>query len=122
MQNSIAAGRRLAARVVAVQLGVTILLAGGFLLQGWQSGLAALSGGGAVVLGTALFALRSLSSQAVSANVALMRLIGGVALKWTAFLAVFYVALVTFSLPAIPLLTGTIVTILAFLFAASLKT
>jgi F0F1-type ATP synthase assembly protein I len=122
MQNSIAAGRRLAVRVVAVQLGVTILLAAGFLLQGWQSGLAALSGGGAVALGTAMLALRGLRNRPVPAGVALAQMIGGVALKWTVFVAVFYIALVTFALPPLPLLVGAIVTIFAFPFAASWTT
>ena len=122
MQNSIAAGRWLAVRVVAVQFAVTILLATGFLLGGWRSGLAALSGGSAVALSTAALALRGLSKVPVSANVALMRLFGGVALRWTVFLAVFYVALVTFALPPLPLLVGVIASTVAFLFAASLKT
>ena len=122
MQNSIAAGRWLAVRVVAVQFAVTVLLATGFLLEGWRFGLAALSGGSAVALSTAALALRGLSKVPVSANVALMRLFGGVALRWTVFLAVFYIALVTFALPPLPLLVGAIASTVAFLFAASLKT
>jgi len=122
MQNSIAAGRRLAARVVIVQLGVTLVLGLGFLLMGWRAGLAAVLGGGAVTLGTALMALRSLRQRVVPAGMALMQLVGGVALKWTVFVAIFYLALVPLALPPLPLLASAVVTIFAFVVAASRTT
>ena len=58
MQNSIAAGRRLAIRVVAAQAVATALVAAGFAWRGWDDALAVLAGGGTVVLGTAVLALR----------------------------------------------------------------
>ncbi len=122
MQNSIAAGRRLATRLVVVQGSVTLLLGLGFLLQGWRYGLAALFGGGAVALGTALLALRSLRRRAVPAGVALLQLVAGVALKWTVFVAIFYLALVPLALPPLPLLVSAVVTLFAFVVAAGWPT
>ena len=122
MQNSIAAGRRLATRLVVVQGSVTLLLGLGFLLQGWRYGLAALFGGAAVALGTALLALRSLRPRAVPAGVALLQLIAGLALKWTVFVAIFYLALVPLALPPLPLLVSAVVTLFAFVVAAGWTT
>lgn len=112
MQNSIAAGRRLAVRVVAVQLGVTILLAAGFLLQGWQSGVAALSGGGAVVVGTALLALRLFSGGPAPAGVVLWRMIVGNLLKWGVILLGLYFALAKARLPGLPVIVALAATVL----------
>ena len=122
MQNSIAAGRRLAARLVVVQVSVTLLLGLGFLLLGWRDALAALCGGGAVAMGTALLALRSLRPRVVPAGAALLQLVAGVALKWMAFVAIFYLALVPLALPPLPLLASAVVTIFAFVVAASWTT
>jgi len=112
MQNSIAAGRRLAVRVVAVQLAVTILLAAGFLLQGWQSGLAALSGGGVVALGTAMLALRMFSGGPAPAGMVLWRMIVGNLLKWSVILAGLYLALAKAQLPGLPVMVGLAATVL----------
>jgi ATP synthase protein I len=112
MRNSIAAGRRLAVRVVAVQLAVTILLAAGFALQGWQSGLAALSGGGVVVLGTAALALRLFVPGPATAKVVLRRLINGNLLKWGVILLGLYLALAKAQLPGMPVIVGLAVTVL----------
>ena len=112
MQNSIAAGRRLAVRVVAVQIAVTIVLATGFLLQGWQSGLAALSGGGAVALGTAALALRLFASGPAPAGLVLWRLVIGNLLKWGVILLGLYLALAKAQLPGMPVIVGLAVTVL----------
>ena len=112
MQNSIAAGRRLAVRVVAVQSAVTILLATGFLLQGWQSGLAALSGGGAVALGTAVLALRLFGAGPAPAGMVLWRLIVGNLLKWGVILLGLYLALARAHLPGFPVIAGLVAAVL----------
>ena len=106
MQNSIAAGRRLAVRVVAVQLGVTTVLTAGFLLQGWQSGAGALSGGGAVALGTAMLAARLFSGGPVPAGMVLWRMIVGNLLKWSVILVGLYLALAKAQLPGLPVIAG----------------
>ena len=112
MQNSIAAARRLAARVVAMQLAVTILLATGFLLQGWRSSLAALSGGGTVALGTALLALRMFVGGPAAAGRVLWRMIVGNLLKWGVILLGLYLALAKAQLPGLPVIAGLAATVL----------
>ena len=121
MLNSLVTGRRLALRIVLVQLLVAALLALAFLLQGTRSAMAAGMGGGAVVLGSGALALRAFTARPVSPNVALLRMLTGMALKWVLILATLYIALVRFALPPLPLLVGAVVTTMAFLFAAKLN-
>ena len=112
MQNSIAAGRRLAVRVVLAQLGVTSLIAAGFLLAGWRHGLAALCGGGVVALGTALLALRLFGPGPAGAGTVLARLVVGSVLKWGVIALGLYLALVKAALPGFPVLAGVIAALL----------
>lgn len=121
MLNSLETGRRLALRIVLIQLLVAVSIALLFLLQGARAAMAAGMGGMAVVLGSLVLALRSFGRAAVSANAALLRMLVGMMLKWIVFLATLYIALVRFALPPLPLLVGAVVTTLAFLFAARLK-
>jgi F0F1-type ATP synthase assembly protein I len=119
--NSLITGRRLALRIVLVQLLVAALLALAFLLQGTRSAMAAGMGGGAVVLGSGALALRAFTATPVSPNIALLRMLIGMALKWVLILATLYIALVRFALPPLPLLVGAVVTTMSFLFAAKLN-
>lgn len=121
MLNSVATGRRLALRIVLIQLLVAVLIALAFLPQGVRSALAAGMGGVAVVSGSLVLAMRSFGRAPMSANAALLRMLVGMALKWIVFLVVLYLALVRFALPSLPLLAGAVVTTLSFLFAARLK-
>ena len=121
MLNSVATGRRLALRIVLIQLLVAVLIALAFLPQGVRSALAAGMGGVAVVSGSLVLAMRSFGRAPISANAALLRMLVGMALKWIVFLVVLYLALVRFALPSLPLLAGAVVTTLSFLFAARLK-
>jgi ATP synthase protein I len=108
MQNSIAAGRRLAIRVVLTQLGVTALVAAGFLLQGWRSGLAALTGGTVVAVGTGVLALRLFSQGPAPAGTVLGRLVVGSLLKWSVIALGLYLAMVKAGLPGLPVMIGVI--------------
>ena len=121
MLNSLITGRRLALRIVLVQLLVAALLALAFLLQSTRSALAAGMGGGAVVLGSGALALRAFTAKPVAPNIALLRMLTGMALKWVLILATLYIALVRLALPPLPLLIGAVVTTMAFLFAAKLN-
>ena len=121
MLNSLITGRHLAFRIVRVQLLVAALLALAFLLQGTRSAMAAGMGGGAVVLGSGALALRAFTARPVSPNIALLRMLTGMALKWVLILATLYIALVRFVLPPLPLLVGAVVTTMSFLFAAKLN-
>lgn len=110
-----AAGRRLALRAVTLQAIVAIVVAMGFWLVDGASALAAAVGGGAVVAGSAMFALRSFAGPPQGAGFALARLLAGLLLKWFVVLATLYIALARLHLPPLPLLAGMVAATLAFL-------
>ena len=112
MLNSIAAGRRLALRVVLAQAGVTLLAAAGFSLAGWRSGFGVLAGGGVVVLGTAVLALRMFATGPTGAGEALARMIVGNLLKWIVIGVGLYVVLAKVGLPGGPVIAGVIAALL----------
>lgn len=119
--NSMAANRRLALRAMVFQAVVATGIALAFLLRDGSSFQAAAIGGGAVVLGTLLYAWRSLSMQVPSAGLALAGLITGIVLKWLVVLAALYVALARLGLPPLPLLAGAAGTTVAFLLISKIK-
>ena len=108
MQNSIAAGRRLAFRVVCAQIGATAAAATGFLFAGWRYGLAALCGGGVVAAATAVLALRLFASGPAPAGLVFARLIIGNLLKWGVIALGLYLTLVKIGLPGLPVMCGVI--------------
>lgn len=116
MQNSIAAGRRLAIRVVVAQIVATTLLAAGFAWRGWDEALAVLAGGGVVVLGTAVLALRVFAGPPATAGTVLARMIVGNLLRWCVIGAGLYLAMVAAKLPGLPVLAGLIAALLPQLF------
>lgn len=121
MFNSLVANRRLAVRVVAVQVLVTIVVSMGFLFEDARAALAALTGGCAVALGSGLLAWRSMFGPAYSAGLALARLISGLVLKWFVVLGTLYLSLARWHLPPLPLLTGLLVTMAASFLIQSTK-
>ncbi|MBS0556179.1 MAG: ATP synthase subunit I [Proteobacteria bacterium] len=116
MQNSIAAGRRLAIRVVLAQALATVLVAAGFAWRGWHDALAVLAGGGVVVLGTAVLALRLFAGPPAAAGTVLARMIVGNLLRWCVIGVGLYLAMVTARLPGLPVLCGLIAALLPQLF------
>jgi len=118
--NSVATGRRVAFRIVLIQLLVAASIALVFLPLGGGASLAAGMGGGGVVLGSAVLALRSFGRSVESADAALLRMLGGMVLKWFVFIVVAYVALARLALPPLPLMAGVVGTTMAFLFAGRL--
>lgn len=121
MLNSVAAGRRQAFRVLAVQAAATGLVALAFLVQGDRAALGALLGGGAATLGSALMAWRALGGGVVGAGTALARLFGGLALKWLVIVLALYLALARFELPPLPVVSGLGAALVATLMAFSIK-
>ncbi|HMM56303.1 MAG TPA: ATP synthase subunit I [Rudaea sp.] len=116
MQNSIAAGRRLAIRVVAAQIVATLLVAAGFAWRGWSDATGVLAGGGVVVLGTAVLALRLFAGPPAEAGTVLARMIVGNLLRWCVIGAGLYLAMVVARLPGLPVLAGLIAALLPQLF------
>ena len=112
MQNSIAAGRRLAFRVVCTQLGVTAAVAVGFALVGWRSALGALGGGSVIAAATAVLGIRLFTAGPSSAGAVLARLIAGNLLKWGVVAVGMYLMIVKAALPGLPVICGVAVAVL----------
>ncbi|MGH8090584.1 MAG: ATP synthase subunit I [Rudaea sp.] len=116
MQNSIAAGRRLAIRVVVAQTVATALVAAGFAWRAWDDALAVLTGGGTVVLGTAILALRLFAGPPAAAGTVLARMIVGNLLRWCVIVIGLYLAMVKAALPGLPVIAGLVAALLPQLF------
>lgn len=121
MLNTLAAGRRQARRVLTAQAVATLAAALAFLAQGPGAALAALTGGAAVTLGSALMAWRAFGGGVSGAHVALLRLFGGLALKWLVIVGALYLALARWQLPPLPLLAGLGAALVAFLLGFRIK-
>lgn len=122
MINSIAASRRLAARMLAWQIALVLAAALLFLLQDRRAALATALGGTLVVLGTALMGLQLFGGrQRVGAGMALVDLLVGMALKWLVFIVGLYVLLALWRLPAMPVLAGMGAAMAVNLFALRFK-
>jgi len=120
--NSVAAGRRLAQRTVALQAAVSLATALVCLVSGRDAALGALAGGLALTLGNAVAAWRTFAGGVAGASVALGRLLAATALKWLVVAGGLYLALAVWQLPALPVLVGAALAAAAFLIAAKLWT
>jgi F0F1-type ATP synthase assembly protein I len=115
--NSLAANRRLAYRMVAVQAVVAMLVALAFLVaQGNKEALAAAIGGGAAALGSLVLAWRSLPSTPKSAGWTISRMVSGLVLKWVVVLGVLFVAMAKLAMPPLPLVVGLAAGVMSALF------
>jgi F0F1-type ATP synthase assembly protein I len=120
--NSIAAGRRLAQRSVALQGAVTLATALACLLSGRDAALGALVGGFAMTLGSALAAWGAFAGGVAGAGTALGRLLLGMVAKWIVVVAGLYMAIGVLHLPAVPVIAAAALAAGAFLVAAKLWT
>ena len=114
MRNSIAHGKNVASRAVALQLAGSVLAtlaAAGF---GWRSALAALAGGLAIALGNLLFAVRLFGRGVMPARNALHAAYAGEVIKWFWVCAVLYAAIAVWKLPFLPLFAGLVAAQLCF--------
>jgi ATP synthase protein I len=109
MSDVLVRGKRLVVRVVLLQAGCAVLAASVFLVfKGASAGLAALTGGLIVALGSALFGWRAFRPGVAGAATLNAAMYGGVALKWVWFVVALYVALARLKLEAAPLLIGLV--------------
>lgn len=118
MLNSVAAGRRLARRTVLLQAVAVAIAAAACLTFGGPAALAALVGGAAMTLGTALAALGAFPGHVVGADMAFGRLLLGVAAKWIVVAVGLWLAIAVWKLPAVPALAGAAAAAAGVLFAA----
>ncbi|MGH8183726.1 MAG: ATP synthase subunit I [Rhodanobacteraceae bacterium] len=117
MDNSIAAGRRLAIQVVLTQVAVAVVAGLAFLMQGVHSAVAAFAGGALVVIGTGLLALRVFAPALAGPGAMLARFATGTLLKWIVVIVGFYLILAYWRLPALPALVGLVAVLLVNLVA-----
>ncbi|MBC7990895.1 MAG: ATP synthase subunit I [Luteimonas sp.] len=101
---------------MAVQIAVVGVVAALFLVQGPRHALAAATGGVAMVLGNAMAAKFSLAGIS-PAGVAFGRLLLGTMAKWLVAIAVLALALGIWRLPPLPMITGLVAGLLAYLLA-----
>jgi F0F1-type ATP synthase assembly protein I len=106
--NTVAAGRRLARRLLIVQIGVIGLVALALTAISGRAALGALTGGMAVAIGSALMAWRVFSGPVAGAGVTLMRMAGGLALKWLVIVLMLYLALVPLALEPLAVFGGVL--------------
>lgn len=107
------AGRRLASRAIAWQVGATALVALAFLARGVDSALAAAVGGGAVVAGALAAAWLSYRGGVQPANVVLVRWFAGVMVRWVVVLLALLLGFAVWRLPSLALLAGVAVALAA---------
>ena len=120
MLNSVGAGRRQAGRAIAWQVGATLLVALACLWQGLAWSVAALVGGGAVVLAGWLSARIALGGGVETALPALARLVAGVVAKWLVLVVWLVLGVLALGLPPLPMLAAAVLVLLALLLALAL--
>jgi ATP synthase protein I len=100
-------------QVVLAQAVAAIVVGGVFLLAGTASAAAALGGGLALAIGTALLALRVFRPALASGTVTMRRFALGTLLKWLVVLGGLFLILVRLRLPLLPALAGLAAAMLA---------
>lgn len=120
MLNSLASGRRVALRLVMLQLAVALLVGLIFLTQGRRAAIAATAGALIVALGNALFGARAFAGMH-GAGMALGRLLTGMILKWIAVIGGLIVILAQWKLPPLAAITGLVAAYAVHLLAFGFK-
>ncbi|MGQ0800327.1 MAG: ATP synthase subunit I [Pseudomarimonas sp.] len=117
MLNTSAASRRLARRIAVIQAIVTSIVAAGFLADSVRAAAGAALGGLAITVGGALMAWRALSGGVVAAEVAMVKLASGMALKWATVVLVLYLALAQWALDPLAVFSGLLAALVVNLVA-----
>lgn len=117
VDNSLAAGRRLAVRVVLMQVAAAVVAGLGFLVQGTASAIAALAGGLVVAIGTSVLALRVFAPALAGPGVTVVRFAVGTLLKWLVVLVGLYLIFAYWKLPPLPAFIGVVAALLVNLVA-----
>jgi ATP synthase protein I len=118
--NSLASGRRLALRIVILQLAVAMLTGLVFLALGRREAMSAAAGAAIVALGTALLSMRFFSGLG-GAGMALSRLLTGMILKWIVIVGGLVMILFQFKLPPLAAITGLVAAYAVYLLAFRFK-
>jgi len=121
VDNSLAAGRRLALQVVLAQVAVAVIAGLAFLAQGLHAAVAALVAGLLVAAGNGLLALRVFAPALAGPGSMLARFAFGTLLKWIVVIVGFYLILAYWRLPALPALIGLVAAVLVNLVVLGFK-
>ena len=113
VHDPLLAGRRLAMRMIAWQAVATALAALAVTPFDARSALAVVSGGAAVTLGAALAAVLTYRGGVQPAGVVLVRWFAGVVGRWIIAGTLLVLALGTWRLPALPVLAGVVLALVA---------
>ncbi len=119
MLNSVAAGRRQAARAIALQVVATLLVALACLWQAPRWSVAALVGGGAVIPWDGSRP-GSRWGRRCSRGPGAGWLVAGVLAKWLVLVAVLVLGAAAFGLPPLPMLVAAVVVLAAQVVALAL--
>jgi hypothetical protein len=104
--NSLDTGRRLALRIVLLQLAVAAMVGAVFLVaRGHRDAVSAVAGGLTVALGTALMSVQALG-RLVGGAAAFARLLLGLLLKWAVVVGGLGLILFKYKLPPLAAVTG----------------
>jgi len=117
--NSLASGRRLALRIILLQLAVAVIVGLTFLTLGLRDALAATAGATIVALGTALLAWRAFAGLG-GGGMTMWRVMSGMVLKWIVIFGGLVAILGQWKLPPLAAITGLVaayaINLLAFRF------
>jgi F0F1-type ATP synthase assembly protein I len=121
MDNSLAAGRRLATQVVLAQVAMAVVASLVFLARDVPAAVGALAGGLVVAIGTGLLALPVFAPAPARGGTMLARFAFGTLLKWVVVIVGFYLILAYWRLPALPALIGLVAALLVNLVVLGIK-
>lgn len=117
MDNSLAGGRRLAAKVILMQAAIAAVVGLAFLMRDVPSAIGALAGGLVAAIGTSMLALRVFARATAGPNAMLARFAVGTVLKWAVVIAGLYLILAVWKLPAMPAFVGLVAALLVTVFS-----
>lgn len=120
MLNSLASGRRLALRIMLLQLAVALLAGIVFLALGRREAISAGASAAMVALGTALLSMRFFSGMS-GAGQAFGRFLTGMLLKWIVIVGGLFMILVHYKLPPLAAVTGLVAAYAVYLLAFRFK-
>lgn len=121
VDNSLAAGRRLALQIIVLQAAVAAAAGLGFLLRGVAAAGSAFAAGFVVALGTGLLALPVFVPALAGPGATMARFAIGTLLKWIVVIGGLYLIIAYWRLPAVPALVGLIAALLVNLAVLGFK-
>ncbi len=114
LSTQLAHGRKLVARIAALEAALTLFTALGFAFVGLDSALAAVAGGALVVIGTLLFGWRMFAAGISSPNTALSSMLVGKAMQWITLALGLFLVIGVWHWPFLPVVSGVVAAYVGF--------